>query len=135
MTITIDPADNSHYMAEMRLDSEVIVSNEFNVDLGEDGGDPKTVTNSMDPVRYGSSKNTVNWGASDVDPEYYKMLIEYKLKKKLFPVDVFDFGPDGDYTHTGTLKHAKITEVNKTFGDDGLSIEISGVALGFDMPK
>ena len=30
--------------------------------------------------------------------------------------------PDGDYTHTGTLKHAKITEVNKTFGDDGLSI-------------
>ena len=46
MAITVDPTNNTYDLAEMRLDGNVILSNENNVDLGEEGGDIKYVTNS-----------------------------------------------------------------------------------------
>lgn len=135
MAIKIDPTDNSYEMAEMRIDSERIYTNEFNIDIGEDGGDPKSVTNSADPIRYGRSKNTFEWGASGVEPEYYDFLVEARLKKKIFPIGVFRFGPDGDYKAVGTMTNAKIAEVNFSYGDDGVTIDISGTALSFESPR
>ena len=134
MAIKIDPTDNSYQMAEMRIDSERIYANEFNMDLGEDGGDPKTVTNSANPIRYGRTTNTFEWGASSIEPEYYDFLVQAKMKKKLFPIGVFRFGPDGDYKAVGTMTNAKISEVNWSYGDDGVTIDISGSALGFELP-
>ncbi len=135
MAIKIDPTDNSYEMAEMRIDSERIYSNEFNMDLGEDGGDAKSVTNSSDPIRYGRSKNTYEWGASSIEPEFYDFLVEAKLKKKQFPIGVFCFGPDGDYKAVGTMINARISEVNFSYGDDGVTIDVSGTALGFELPR
>lgn len=135
MAIKIDPTDNSYEMAEMRIDSERIYSNEFNMDLGEDGGDTKSVTNSADPIRYGRTKNTYEWGASGVEPEFYDFLVEAKLKKKIFPIGVFRFGPDGDYKAVGTMTNARISEVNFSYGDDGVTLDVSGTALGFELPR
>ncbi len=135
MAITVDPENNNHYMAEIKLNDDIIVSNEFNFDITEEGGDAKYATNSMEAIRYSSSKNTYEWGASGVEPEFYNLLVQYKLKSKLLTVDVFDFGPDGGYAHQGTMTYAKITEVTRSFGDDGVTIDISGTALGFNLPK
>lgn len=135
MAITIDPEDNSHYMAEIKIGDDVIVSNEFNFDITEEGGDAKYVTNSQDAIRYGSSKNTYEWGASGVEPEFYKLLLQCKLEGKLFTVQIFDFGPDGNYEHQGTMKFAKITELNRSFGDDGVTIDVSGSALSLTPPN
>ncbi|MDO5818722.1 MAG: hypothetical protein Q4P11_00150 [Methanobrevibacter sp.] len=135
MAIKIDPTDNSYHMAEMRIDSERIYSNELTMDFGEDGGDPKTVTNSADPIRYGRTTNSYEWGASGIEPEFFDFLMEAKLKKKLFPVGVFRFGPDGDYKSVGTMINAKISEVNWSYGDDGVTVDVSGSALGFELPR
>ena len=130
MAIKIDPTDNSYHMAEMRIDSERIYSNELTMDFGEDGGDPKTVTNSEDPIRYGRTTNSYEWGASGIEPEFFDFLMEAKLKKKLFPVGVFRFGPDGDYKSVGTMINA-----NWSYGDDGVTVDVSGSALGFELPR
>lgn len=135
MAVTIDPTNTTYEMAELRLDSEVIYANEFNIDIGEDGGDPKTVTNSRDPVRYARSKNTYEWGASGIEPEYYDFLIQHKLNKTLFPINALHMSPDGKYKAVGNLKYAKITEVNYSYGDDGTTIDVSGNALKFELAK
>lgn len=135
MTIKVDPTDTSYEMGELRIDSQVIYSNEFNVDVSEDGGDPKGVTNSPDPIRYGRSRNTYEWGASGIEPEFYDFLMEAKLKKKLFPIGVFNFGPNGEYKPVSTLVNSKITEVNYSYGDDGVTLDVSGSALRIELPK
>jgi len=135
MAITVDPTDNQYDLAEMRLDQETIISNECNVDLGEDGGDVKYATNSEDPYRRGSKKNTVEWGLSDVAPEYYDLLLEYKLSGKTFPIQYYNFGKGGKYNHKITLVHAKVTELKLSHGDDGPTVECSGNALGVERPR
>ena len=77
MAITVDPTNNTYDLAEMRLDGTTILSNENNVDLGEEGGDIKYVTNSEQGTRRSSKKDTVEWGLSGVEPEYYDLLLEY----------------------------------------------------------
>lgn len=135
MSITIDPNDNSYDMAEMRLDGEPAYPNEFEYSVTEDGGEGKTVTNSKTPIRYGSSRLNVEWSASGLQPEEYNRLMEYKLKGKLFPINVYNFGTDGDYNLVATLNNAKITEVSYNYGDDGVTIDISGSALSIDLPR
>lgn len=135
MAITVDPTNNSYDLAEMRLDGETILSNENNVDLGEDGGDVKYVTNSEDGVRRAAKKNTVEWGLSGVEPEFYDLLLEYKLSGKVFPLQLYNFGKGGKLNHVLTLTHAKITELTKSHGDDGTTIDCSGNALGVEKPK
>lgn len=134
MAITVDPTNNQYDMAEMRLDQETIISNECNVDFGEDGGDPKYVTNSEDPSRRSAKKNTYEWGASGVEPEYFDLLLSYKISGKTFPLYLFNFGRGGDYEHMLTLSHAKVKELNWSHGDDGMTIDVSGDALGADQP-
>ena len=135
MAITVDPTNNSYDLAEMRLDGTTILSNENNVDLGEDGGDPKYVTNSESAVRRNSKKDTVEWGLSGIEPEFYDLLLEYKLSGKLFPIQYFNFGKGGKYNLQLTLTHCKVKELNRSHGDDGPTIDCSGDALGVDRPR
>ena len=135
MAITVDPTNNSYDLAEMRLDGTTILSNENNVDLSEDGGDPKYVTNSESAVRRSSKKDTVEWGLSGVEPEYYDLLLEYKLSGKLFPIQYYNFGKGGKYNHKLTLTHCKVKELTMSHGDDGSTIDCSGDALGVERPR
>ena len=135
MAINIDPTNDAYDMAEMRLDGEPLYPNEFEYSVSEDGGEPKTVTNSKDPIRYGASKNTVEWSASGLQPEEYSRLMEYKLKNMLFPITVFNFGSSGQYNPVATINNARITEVSFNYGDDGETIDISGSALSLDLPR
>ena len=135
MAITVDPTNNQYDLAEMRLDNEVILSNENNVDLGEDGGDPKYVTNSEDAVRRNAKKNTAEWGLSGVEPEYYDLLLEYKLSGKVFPIQYFNFGKGGKPELKLTLLHARVKELTLSHGDDGPSIDCSGDALKVEKPR
>ena len=135
MAITVDPTNNSYDLAEMRLDGETILSNENNVDLAEDGGDPKYVTNSESAVRRASKKDTIEWGISGIEPEYYDLLLEYKISGKLFPIQYYNFGKGGKYNHRLTLTHAKVKELNLSHGDDGVTIDCSGDALGVERPR
>lgn len=135
MAITVDPTNNQYDLAEMRLDGQTILSNENNVDLSEDGGDIKYVTNSEDGIRRSSKKNTIEWGISGVEPEYYDLLLEYKISGKLFPIHYYNFGKGGKYNPRLTLLHAKITELTLSHGDDGATIDCSGNALGVELPR
>lgn len=135
MAITVDPTNNTYDLAEMRLDGETILSNENNVDLSEEGGDPKYVTSSEDPIRRTGKKNTAEWGLSGVEPEYYELLLDYKLSGKTFPLQYYNFGKGGKYEHKLTLVHAKIKELNLSHSDDGPTIDCSGDALGVEKPR
>ena len=135
MAITVDPTNNSYDLAEMRLDGETILSNENNVDLREDGGDPKYVTNSESAVRRASKKDTIEWGISGIEPEYYDLLLDYKMSGKLFPIQYYNFGKGGKYNHRLTLIHAKVKELTMSHGDDGPTIDCSGDALGVERPR
>lgn len=135
MAITVDPTDNQYDLAEVRLDQETIISNECNLDLGEDGGDPKYATNSEDPYRRSGKKNTVEWGLSDIAPEYYDLLLEYKMSGKTFPIQYYTFGKGGKYNHRVTAVHARVKELNWSYSDDGPTIECSGDALGVEKPR
>lgn len=133
MPITVNPDDNSHEMGLLRLAEEPLVSNEFSYDIGG-GNNVGTATNSQDPVRYKGSKNEYGWSASDIPPEYHDLLIQYKLSKKTFPITIFNYGPDGDYNHLGTLTSARVDSVSVNFGDEGMQLDVEGIALGFDIP-
>ena len=61
------------------------------MDLSEEGGDPKYVTSSEDPIRRTGKKNTAEWGLSGVEPEYYELLLEYKLSGKTYPLTILQF--------------------------------------------
>lgn len=135
MAITVDPTNNTYDLAEMRLDGNVILSNENNVDLAEEGGDIKYVTNSEQGTRRTSKKDTAEWGLSGVEPEYYDLLLEYKLSGKLFPIQYYNFGKGGKYNHRLTLTYCKITELTMSHGDDGATIDCSGNALGVERPR
>lgn len=131
MPITVDPDDNSHDMGLLRLGDEPLVSNEFSYTVGG-GNNVGTATNSNNPVRYKGSKNEFSWDANDVAYEYYDFLMEAKLKKTTFPITIFNFGPDGNYNHKGTLTSARIDEVSVSFGDEGMQLDVSGIALGYE---
>lgn len=135
MAITVDPTNNSYDLAEMRLDGVTILSNENNVDLDEDGGDPKYVTNSEDAIRRKSKKNNIEWGLSGVEPEYYDILLQYKLSGKTFPIQYFNFGKGGKYNHKLTLQYAKVKSLTLTHGEDGPTIDCSGDALSVEIPR
>ena len=135
MAITVDPTNTDYDLAEMRLDGTTILSNENNVDLSEDGGDPKYVTNSESAVRRSSKKDTVEWGLSGVEPEFYDLLLEYKLSGKLFPIHYYNFGKGGKYNPALTLTHCKVKELTRSHGDDGVTIDCSGDALGVERPR
>lgn len=133
MTIIVDPDDNSYDMGLLRIEDQELVSNEFEYSIGganNTGGG----TNSNDPIRYKGNKNEYSWSASDIPPEFKTLLIKYKIEKKSFPITIFHHGPDGNYIHEGTLTHARIDEVTSSYSDEGPNLDISGTALGFDLP-
>ncbi|WP_458456216.1 hypothetical protein [Methanobrevibacter sp.] len=134
MTITVDPSDNTYDMGVFRFVDETLVSNEFEYTIGG-SNEVRTATNSQNPTGYKGSKNEFSYSASDIPMEFHDYLIEMKIKKTTFPITVFAFGPDGDYTHVGTLTNARIDEVSVKNGDEGYSLDVSGPALGFDLPK
>lgn len=134
MAITVDPDDNTYDMGVFRFEDETLTSNEFEYTIGG-SNEVRTGTNSQNPIGYKGSKNEFSYSASDIPMEYHDYLIEMKMKKKSFPITVFAFGPDGDYTHVGTLTNARVDEVSVSMGDEGYSLEVSGPALGFDLPK
>ena len=55
-----------------------------------------------------------------------------QVGKLTFPITIFNFGPDGDYNHKGTLTSARIDEVSVSWGDEGMQLDVSGIALGYD---
>ena len=134
-TITVNPEDTSFDLAEMRLDGVTILSNENNVDLTEEGGDIKYVTNSEQGTRRSSKKDAVDWGLSGVEPEFYDLLLDYKISGKLFPINYYNFGKGGKYMPRLTLLYCKVKELTLSHGDDGPTIDCSGDALGVERPR
>lgn len=126
--VTIDPDNNKFDMGELRLDKEPIISEEFTVDITSED-ETKTATNSRDPYRYAGGKNEYAWSASGVAPEHYPMLREYQKSRKSFPVGIYNFDDDGDYEEQGVLKYCRISSVNRSQGEDGLTLDIEGTAL------
>ena len=133
MPITVDPDDNSYDMGLLRLEDQELVSNEFEYAISGES-DVRTSTNSSDPIGYKGSKNEFTWSASDIAPEFKALLQKYILERKTFPITVFHHGEGGDYIHEGTLLHARVTEVTSNYGEEGANLDVSGTALGFDLP-
>lgn len=134
MSIIVDPNDNSYDMGFLRLLDEKIISNEFSYTVGG-GNETANSTSSNDPYRYKNSKNEISWDASEVAMEFHDLLMRAKLEKITFPITVFNHGPSGDYNHKGTITYARVDEVSVSAGDEGMSLDVSGVALGFELPK
>ena len=130
MSITVDPADNHYDLAELRLDTEVVICEDFNFEISSEP-ETKTATNSRDPVGYKGGKNEYSFEANGVAPEYLKMLREYQAKQKNFPAGIFNFDDDGDYREVGTLLNCRISSINWSHEDEGSGLDISGVALSF----
>ena len=63
MSIKIDPDDNTYDLGELRLEKEVIVCEDFNVEFGSES-ETRSVTSSRDPVGYKGSKNEYKWEAN-----------------------------------------------------------------------
>lgn len=127
--VRIDPDNNKYDMGELRLDKESIVSEEFSVDLTSNN-ETKSATNSRDPYRYAGGKNEYGWSASGVAPEHLSLLREYQKSRKSFPTGVYNFDDDGDYEEQFVLKYCRISSVSVSQGDEGLSLDVEGVALG-----
>lgn len=128
MSITIDPDDNTYDLGELRLDKEVIVCEDFNVDFSSES-ETRPATNSRDPVGYKGGKNEYKWEANSVSPEFFSMLREYQRNRRNFPIGVFNFNDDGDYKELFTLLHCRIDSCKPAQEDEGMSIDVSGIAL------
>lgn len=133
MVIKVDPDDNSHDMGLLRLEDQELVCNEFEYSIGG-ANNTRGSTNSVNAVGYKGGKNEFSWSASDIAPEFRNLLIQYKLEKKTFPITIFHHGANGAYIHEGTLTHARIDEVTPSYSDEGANLDVSGTALGFDLP-
>lgn len=127
--VRIDPDNNKYDMGELRLDKESIVSEEFSIDLTSNN-ETKNATNSRDPYRYAGGKNEYSWSASGVAPEHLSLLREYQKSRKSFPTGVYNFDDDGDYEEQFVLKYCRISSVSVSQGDEGLSLDVEGIALG-----
>lgn len=134
MSITIDPNDNSHDMGYLRLDDEELYANEFSYTIGG-GNETESFTNTGKPGRYKGSKDEFSWDASGIAHEFHDLLIRYKLNKTTFPIKVFNRGPDGNVIHKGTLFYCRVDEVSVSQADDGNTLDVSGIALDFDLPQ
>lgn len=134
MPIEINPDNNEYDMGVFRFEDESITSNEFEYTIGG-SNETRTSTNSTNPIGYKGSKNEFSYSASDIPMEYHDFFVRLKLEKKSFPISVFAFGEGGNYKHKGTLTYARVDEVNVKAGDEGLTLDVSGPALGFDLAK
>lgn len=134
MSITIDPNDNSHDMGYLRLDDEELYANEFSYTIGG-GNETESFTNTGKPGRYKGSKDEFGWDASGIAHEFHDLLIRYKLNKTTFPIKVFNRGPDGNVIHKGTLFYCRVDEVSVSQADDGNTLDVSGIALDFELPQ
>lgn len=128
MSITINPDDNTYDLGELRLDKEVIVCEDFNVEFNTES-ETRSATNSRDPVGYKGGKNEFTWEANGVSPEFFDLLREYQRNRKNFPVGVFNFNDEGEYRELFTLLHCRIDSLSPSQEDEGLSIDVSGTAL------
>lgn len=134
MSITIDPEDTSHDMGYFKLNDQELYANEFNYTIGGDS-ETESYTNSNTPGRYKGGKDEFEWEASGVAHEFHDELIRAKLNKTIFPIKVFNRGPDGNVLHKGTLLYCRVNEVEVSQGDDGNTIDVSGTALNFELPR
>lgn len=128
MSIKIDPDDNIYDLGELRLDKEVIVCEDFNVEFGSES-ETRSATGSRDPVGYKGGKNEYKWEANGVSPEFSSILRDYQRNRRNFPIGVFNFNDDGDYKELFTLLHCRIDSCTFTQEDEGMSIDVSGIAL------
>ena len=134
MSVTIDPDNNTYDLGELRLDKEVIVCEDFNVEISSES-ETRTATNSHDPVSYKGGKNEYTWEANGVSPEFISLLREYQRNRKSFPVGVFNFEENGEYVELLTLLHCRIDSVSASQEDEGLGVDVSGTALGIKDKK
>lgn len=134
MTIIVDPDNNDYDMGIFRFEDEQIISNEFEYKVGG-SNDVNTATGSSDPIGYKGSKNEYSYSASGIPMEFHDFFIKLKLEKKSFPISVYAFGEGGDYNHKGTLNYARVDEVNVKASDEGLTLDVSGPALRFELPR
>ena len=134
MTIYVDPDDNSHDMGYLKLEDDELYANEFSYTIGG-GNETESFTNTSKPGRYKGSKDEFSWDASGIAHEFHDLLIQYKLTKKTFTTKVFNRGPDGNVIPKGILFHCRIDEVSVSQGDDGNTLDVSGIALDFELPQ
>ena len=134
MAVTIDPDDNSYDLAELRLDNEVIICEEFEFEISTENN-TKATTNSRDPVRYAGGKNEYSWSASGIAPQYMKILRQYQQKRINFPVSIYAYGDEGEYKEVCTLLHCRVESISPSMDDEGLNIDIEGISLGAKDPR
>ena len=134
MSVTIDPDNNTYDLGELRLDKEVIICEDFNVEISSES-ETRTATNSHDPVAYKGGKNEYTWEANGVSPEYYELLRSYQKNRKNFPIGVYNFDADGEYRELSTLLHCRISDLSASQEDEGLGLDVSGTALSIKDKK
>ena len=132
MTIVVDPNDNQYNKGLLRLLDERIISNEFTYTVG---GGNEVATQNGKPYKYKGNVDEFSWDASEVPMEYHDLLMKAKLEKTTFPITIFNYGNGGDYNLIGTLMYCRIDEVAVKSGDDGMSLDVSGIALDFELPR
>lgn len=134
MAITVDPDDTSYDLAELRLDNEVIICEDFDFEVSTENN-TKTTTNSRDPYRYAGGKNEYSWSANGIAPQYIKLLRQYQNKRTNFPVSIYAYGDEGEYREIATLLHCRIESISPAMDDEGLNVDIEGIALGIKDPR
>ena len=134
MSVTIDPDNNTYDLGELRLDKEVIVCEDFNIEISSES-ETRTATNSPDPVSYKGGKNEYTWEANGVSPEFTSLLREYQRNRKGFPIGIYNFEENGEYVELLTLLHCRIDSISASQEDEGLSVDVSGTALGIKDKK
>ena len=134
MAITVDPDDNSYDLAELRLENEVIICEDFDFELSTENN-VKTATNSRDPYRYAGGRNEYSGSANGISPEFLPLCRQYQKNRKNFPISVYAYGDDGDYKEVGTLLHCRVESISPSMEDEGLGFDLEFVALGFKDPR
>ena len=134
MSITVDPDDNSYDLAELRLDNEVIICEDFDFEISTENN-TKNSTNSRDPYRYAGGKNEYSGSANGIAPQYLKLCRQYQANRQNFPISVYAYGDEGEYKEVGTLLHCRISSISPKMEDEGLGFDLEFDALGFKDPR
>ena len=122
-------ADETRYsLAQLMFNDIEIIADSFKTSFKRDA-EELTATNSSNPYAVQEGKETIEWEASDIDPNMRKTVQNLYDNKVRGTVASYDFDEDtGNLVEDDVLYGAYITEVSKENANKPFSIK--GGAIG-----
>lgn len=117
-------ADETRYsLAQLMFNDVEIIADSFKTSFKRDA-EELTATNSSNPYAVQDGKETIEWEASDIDPDLRKTVQGLYDNKTRGTVASYDFDEDtGNLVEDDVLYGAYITEVSKENANKPFSIK------------